>query len=76
MFRHFSQDPTAAEHMRGRAPAVFEGLTGELRAKAQALLERHGCWEPLWRSPHPESRYDPDGQVPFKGRKVHYDNRR
>ena len=24
MFRHFSQDPTAAEHMRKRAPAVFE----------------------------------------------------
>jgi len=161
IFRHFSQDPTAAEHMRQRAPAVFEwqarlwnarcrrlsdgeglasgvpddwgpllddigqaylpylcanaegwrlgqrrhdaeiqgvhyrklpvsqyrvwclerlrvhfeALADQPRAEARTLLERHGCWEPLWRTSDPESRYDPDGQVPFRGRKVHYDNR-
>jgi glutathione S-transferase len=160
MFRHFSQDPTASEHMRVRAPAVFEwqarlwnargsrlsgslvagipddwaallddigraylpylcanaegwkaGLTrhdatiegvpyrslpvsqyrvwclerlrghfdalvGEPSARARELLERHGCWEPLWRVADPRSGYDPDGEVPFRGRKVHYDNRK
>jgi glutathione S-transferase len=159
MFRHFSQDPTAAEHMRVRAPAVFEwqarlwnarfsvggellrgipedwgplldqmgqayfpylcanakgwqdgqrrhdaeiqgvhyrnlpvsqyrvwclerlrahfeALVDEPRTEAQALLERHGCWDPLWRTPHPNSRYDSGGQIPFRGRKVHYDSRR
>ncbi len=160
MFRHFSQDPTAADHMRKRAPAVYEwqarmwnarasrvhgglvagipedwgpflddigqaylpylcanangwkaggrrhdaeiegiryrnlpvsqyrvwclerlrthfgNLTEEVRAEARALLERHGCWEPLWRIEHPGSDYDPDEHVPFRGRKVHYDNRR
>ena len=160
MFRHFSQDPTASEQMRQRAPAVFEwqarvwnarasrvgselvagipedwgtmledigqaylpylcanakgwkhgqsrhdaeiqgvtyrnlpvsqyrvwclerlrahfeALADEPRAKAQALLERHGCWEPLWRIENLESRYDLDGQAPFRGRKVHYDNQR
>jgi len=160
MFRHFSQDPTPAELMRERAPAVFEwqarlwnarasqtsfelvsgvpkdwepflddigaaylpylcanaegfaagrrrhdatiqgvryrnlpvsqyrvwclerlrvhfeALPDETRAQARALLERHGCWEPLWRTPNLESRHDPDGQVPFRGRKVHYDPRR
>ena len=160
MFRHFSQDPTAAEHMRQRAPAVFEwqarlwnaragsvhgglvpgvpkdwgpllddigraylpylcanamgwkagqrrhdaeiqgvhylrlpvsqyrvwclerlrahfdALADEPRAEARALLERHACWEPLWRIESPESNYDPDGQVPFRGGKVHYANRR
>ncbi len=27
----------------------FEALPDEARAEAQTLLERHGCWEPLWR---------------------------
>lgn len=159
MFRHFSQDPTATDHMRRRAPAVFEwqarlwnarasrtgshfvsGLPedwgpllddiGEAylpylcanadgwkthqrrhdvrvqgvhyrglpvsqyrvwclerlrahyetlddgpRSRARGLLERHGCWEPLWRVAQPDSRYDLDGRVPFRGTKVHYDNR-
>lgn len=160
MFRHFSQDPTAADHMRERAPAVFEwqarlwnargsqiheglmsgipedwgplledlgqtylpylcanaegwkagrrrhdaeiegvlyrnlpvsqyrvwclerlrihfnALSEAPRAKAQSLLEEHGCWEPLWRTQALESRYDVDAQVPFRGRKVHYDSSR
>ena len=160
MFRHFSQDPTAAEHMRQRAPAVFEwqarlwnartsrvdpellpgipadwgpllddigqaylpylcanadawrngqgrhdariqgvhyrslpvsqyrvwclerlrthfeALSDGPKSEARSLLERHGCWEPLWRTENLDSGYDPDGQVPFRGRKVHYDNQR
>lgn len=160
MFRHFSQDPTASDHMRRRAPAVFEWqarlwnararrVSGDLvsgippdwgpllddvgqaylpylcanaegwkagrdrhdaliqgvryrdlpvsqyrvwclerlrahfealsdapRARARALLERHACWEPLWRIADPDSRYDPEGLVPFRGRKVHYQNDR
>ena len=159
MFRHFSQDPTAAEIMRQRAPMVFEwqarlwnaranGVAGGLvegipadwssiledvgRAylpylcsnaeafasgrsrhdaeiegvwyrglpvsryrvwclerlrshyealpeqtcvEARSLLETHGCWEPLWRMARLDSGHDPDGQVPFRGRKVHYDPR-
>ncbi len=157
MFRHFSQDPTPAEIMRQRAPAVFEwqarlwntrGSTTNgdfvtevpddlgpilvdvgsaylpyLNANARgwkaglkrhdatiqgtdyhdlpvsqyrvwclerlrahvdaldevdrksvaALLETHGAWEPLWEIETPGSRYD-DSRVPFRGRKVHYDN--
>jgi glutathione S-transferase len=160
MFRHFSQDPTAADHMRKRAPAVFEwqarlwnarasriqgglvagiptdwgpllddigeaylpylcanadawkaglrrhaaeiqgvryrslpvsqyrvwclerlrghfeALPGDVRAEARALLESHGCWEPLWRVEDPASEHDPERLVPFRGRKVHYENRR
>lgn len=159
MFRHFSQDPTPAEHMRQHAPGVFawqarvwnaraatthgelepgipadwgpildsvgsaylpylcanarawqagrrrhdaeiedvryrdlpvsqyrvwclerlrahyEALDEAPRRDARGLLERHGCWEPLWRVAQPDSRY-PDADVPFRGRKVHYDNAR
>ena len=59
-----------------RLRAHFEALPDETRAQARALLERHACWEPLWRTPNLESRHDPDGQVPFRGRKVHYDLKR
>lgn len=160
MFRHFSQDPTASEIMRERAPAVFEwqarlwnargsrmrgallpGIppdwspilraigdaylpflnanaaawrAGQRRfdaeiqgasyrrmpvsqyrvwcleqlrahlaalpegpaAEARALLEAHGCWQPLFLLDRLESRYDPDGMVPFRGRVVHYDDAR
>lgn len=30
--------------------------------------------EPLFLVDAPDSRYDPEGLVPFRGRKVHYDN--
>jgi len=33
----------------------------------------NGCWEPLWQESL-DSQYDPDGVVPFRGRRVHYDN--
>ncbi len=160
MFRHFSQDPTASDIMRLRAPAVFEWqarlwnargseMQGDLlstvpgdlspilrdvgeaylpylndnarawregrerfdpivqnvqyrdvpvsqyrtwcleelqarfrevpaseQERLQQLLTSHGCWEPLFEVDQPASRYDEGKDVPFRGRKVHYQNRR
>lgn len=59
-----------------RLRAHFEALPADVRAPSRALLERHGCWEPFWRVEHPDSRYDLEGRVPFRGRAVHYDNAR
>lgn len=160
MFRHFSQDPTASDIMRERAPGVFEwqarlwnarasrisgqelsevpedlssmledagsGYLPYLNANAlawrqgldrfdpviqdvqyrsvpvsqyrvwcleelqrrlaevpdsskeelQLTLTARGCWAPLNEISEPGSRYDEAREVPFKGRKVHYHNRR
>lgn len=160
MFRHFSQDPTASDLMRVRAPGVFEwqarlwnaraGTTGNalvdtlpadldpilqdvgdaylpyLNANAAAwqqglerfdpviqgvqyravpvsqyrvwcleqlqrharavpgthqatlreMLEARGCWNSLFTLDEPGSRYDEGSEAPFRGRKVHYQNRR
>lgn len=43
MFRHFSQDPTPADLMRERAPAVFEWQARLWNAKASTT---HGALEP------------------------------
>lgn len=51
----------------------FGELPEPARHEARALLERHGCWDPLFQE-EIDSRYDPEGRVPFHGRKVHYDN--
>jgi len=51
----------------------FAALAGAPADAARALLEKHGCWEPLWRVAEPGSAY-PDDAVPFRGRKVHYDD--
>jgi glutathione S-transferase len=40
-------------------------LADEPRRATRALLERHGCWEPLWRVADPCSGHDPDGRAPF-----------
>jgi hypothetical protein len=53
----------------------YEALPEPARAEARALLERHGCWQPFFQE-ELDSGYDPEGQVPFHGRKVHYDNAR
>lgn len=45
--------------------AGFEALPEAARAEARALLEAHGCWEPLWRVADPASGVDPDGRAPF-----------
>lgn len=54
--------------------AHFEALPAAARVEARALLEKHGCWRPLFLVEAPSSGYDPDGRLPFRGRKVHYDN--
>ncbi|MEM1232255.1 MAG: glutathione S-transferase family protein, partial [Pseudomonadota bacterium] len=160
MFRHFSQDPTASDLMRLRAPAVFAWqarlwnarasttrgpllsdvpqdlhplladfgaaylpyLNDNARAWQQALdrfdpviegipyrqvpvsqyrvwcleqlqqrarevppadqsrleqlLAPSGCWSALFELPAPQSGYDEGQEAPFRGRKVHYQNRR
>ena len=38
MFRHFSQDPTPAEIMRTRAPAVFEWQARLWNARASTTV--------------------------------------
>jgi hypothetical protein len=45
--------------------AHFDSLNSADRDIAQALLEKHGCWEPLWR--HPQLPIDDDlcGRLPF-----------
>jgi len=45
--------------------AHFEELSEPVRAEARALLEKHGCWEPLWRVADLASGVDPDGDAPF-----------
>lgn len=54
--------------------AHYAALPAPARDAARALLERHGAWDPLWSVAEPDSRYDPEGRVPFRGRRVHYDN--
>jgi glutathione S-transferase len=43
----------------------YRELPDEAAARARALLEKHGCWEPLWRVEEPASGVDPDGAAPF-----------
>ena len=43
----------------------FEALSGDTRTDAKELLERHGCWEPLWRVEAPASGYDAGRAAPF-----------
>lgn len=43
----------------------YEALGDGDRVATRALLERHGCWEPLWRVRAPRSGYDPEGRAPF-----------
>jgi glutathione S-transferase len=40
-------------------------LAEEPRREVGALLERHGCWEPLWRVAEPCSGHDLEGRAPF-----------
>lgn len=43
----------------------YDVLAPPARDDARRWLERHGCWEPLWRVDDPRSGYDPDGRAPF-----------
>jgi glutathione S-transferase len=48
-----------------RLRAHFQTLDEPAAGEARALLEKHGCWEPLWRAEEPRSGHDPDGNAPF-----------
>ncbi len=47
--------------------ALFDALPGEAREEGRALLEAHGCWEPLWRVPDLRSGYEDERNAPFTG---------
>ncbi len=49
------------ERLRAHCDALTEGA----RREVCALLERRGCWEPLWRVANPSSGHEPDGRAPF-----------
>ena len=49
------------ERLRSHA----DGLAAPAREATRAVLQPHGCWEPLWRVDAPGSRYDPEARVPF-----------
>jgi hypothetical protein len=51
------------ERLRGR----YEALSPDVPSTARALLEGHGCWEPLWRIAKPASGIAPEGRDPFAG---------
>lgn len=60
------------EQLQHHAKTVPEDLQSTL----QARLQKTGCWNPLFEIDSPDSRYDEEAEVPFRGRKVHYHNRR
>jgi glutathione S-transferase len=43
----------------------FEQLPDEPARAVRAILENHGCWEPLWRVTDFRCDHDPDGTAPF-----------
>lgn len=45
--------------------AHFLALPLSARERAQSLLARHGCWEPLWRATDARSGHDPRDEAPF-----------
>jgi glutathione S-transferase len=45
--------------------AHYAALPERAGEEARALLEQHGCWEPLWRVADPESGIDPERRAPF-----------
>ncbi|WP_439100269.1 glutathione S-transferase family protein [Congregibacter sp.] len=59
------------EELQGKARKVAPAEQDRL----QNLLGNHGCWATLFEIDNPDSRYDEGQNLPFSGRKVHYDNR-
>jgi glutathione S-transferase len=45
----------------------FDELSEPHQRDVRARLEAHGCWEPLWRAPTPDSGLDPKREAPFAG---------
>lgn len=60
------------EELQREARSVPEPV----QAGLEQLLRNHGCFEPLFALQAPGSRYDEGREAPFRGRKVHYQNRR
>jgi glutathione S-transferase len=48
-----------------RLQADFEALPAPAASELRSMLERHGCWEPLWRVTDFRCDHDPDGTAPF-----------
>ena len=44
---------------------AFGSSTPAILSSVRALLERHACWEPLWRIDGLASGHDPGGTAPF-----------
>ena len=44
---------------------AFRQLDDDQQAQAREILERHGCWEPLWRYQDLDSGVNQDRPVPF-----------
>lgn len=42
-----------------------DALPDAARQTVRDLLERHGCWEPLWRVSGCDSGHDPENEAPF-----------
>lgn len=60
------------EQLQLRAREVPE----EQQEQLKRMLESRGCWSSLFELDEPMSHYDEGGDAPFRGRKVHYQNRR
>jgi glutathione S-transferase len=48
-----------------RLQAGLKQLPDEARGPVREILERHGCWEPLWRVTDFACDHDPEGTAPF-----------
>jgi glutathione S-transferase len=46
--------------------AHYQQLPGDAQVAARELLERHGCWEPLWRNPSLPLLPGQDQDLPFR----------
>ena len=46
----------------GGVPEKWDGQAG---TRIAAILEQHGCWEPLWRVEGIDSGHDRAGEAPF-----------
>lgn len=47
--------------------AHYQALPDDAQAQARDLLERHGCWEPLWRSDALPLLPGQEQELPFRG---------
>lgn len=45
----------------------FLAMPDDVQASARVLLERYGCWEPLWRKQVLPLLADQEGELPFRG---------